>query len=131
MAAGATTIFHPASAAIPGPLLIALDAAGLALFAVAGTEKSLHHGIPRLPAIFLGTISGVGGGTIRDVLLNVVPTVLRADVYATAALVAAILVVTGRALRLPPAVTGIIAALACFTLRMAAVAYDWQLPRPD
>ena len=78
-----------------GPLLVGrdtrpsgqlLDAAGLALFAVAGTQKALIYKMHPFIAVLLGTITGVGGGTIRDMFLARIPTVLRADVYATAAM---------------------------------------------
>lgn len=129
LAAAVVWALRPAAAAIPPPLLMGLDAAGLALFAVAGTRKSLDHGLHPIPAIFLGTISGVGGGTMRDILLTQVPRVLRMDIYATAAMLAAAIVVVGHVGRLPPRVTAIVAGLACFGLRVLAVLNDWQLPK--
>ena len=114
---------------VPQPLVVALDAAGLALAAIAGTEKSLDRGIHPLVAVFLGTVSGVGGGTIRDVLINRVPRVLNSDVYASAACAAAIVVVAGRLLKLPPRAVAALAGLTCFGLRMAAYAWHWELPR--
>jgi hypothetical protein len=77
-----------------------LDAAGLALFAVAGAGKALEYKIHPFVAILMGCITGVGGGTMRDLLLAQVPTVLRADVYASAALAGAAVMIAG--LRLPP-----------------------------
>ena len=74
---------------IPPNVMIDLDAMGLALFAVSGAGKALAYGVHPFIAILMGGITGVGGGTIRDVLLAQVPTVLRADVYATAALAGA------------------------------------------
>jgi uncharacterized membrane protein YeiH len=128
-AAALAWVAHPGGPALQRALLW-LDGAGLALFAVAGTEKSLLGGIHPLPAMFLGAISGVGGGTIRDVLLNQVPRVLHEDVYATAALLAAAIVALGRGARLPAASVAIIAGLACFALRLVAVMLQWQLPKP-
>ena len=81
--------------AIPAQLIMVLDAAGLALFAIAGTEKAMLFDMPPLIAVLLGAITGVGGGTIRDVLLAKVPTVLRAEVYATAALAGSAVMVVG------------------------------------
>ncbi len=114
---------------MPHALVVALDAGGLSLAAIAGTEKSLDRGMHPLVATFLGTVSGVGGGTIRDVLINQVPRVLHTDVYATAACAAAIVVVAGRLLRLPPRATAIVAGLLCFGLRMAAYTWHWELPK--
>src|SRR3546814_8601959 len=62
------------------------DAAGLALFAVLGTQKALLFDINPLAAAMLGIMSGIGGGMLRDVLLAQVPQVLKAEVYAVAAL---------------------------------------------
>lgn len=104
------------------------DAAGLALFAVAGTEKALAFGLNPLTAALLGLVTGIGGGMVRDVLLADVPMVLRADLYAVAALAGAIVVVIGESLRLPSAVTVLAGALLCFGLRMMAVRRGWHLP---
>jgi uncharacterized membrane protein YeiH len=128
-AAAVIWLLQPPEGTIPFWLLIALDAMGLGLFAVAGTEKSLDHGVHPLPAIFLGTVSGAGGGTIRDILLNQVPLLLHADIYALAGMAAAAVVVAGRRLRLPPRLLAVAAILVCCGLRLLAVAYDWQLPK--
>lgn len=129
--AAALTVWtlHAAILAVPPALIITLDAAGLALFAIAGTDKSLDRGIHPLVAIFLGTVSGVGGGTMRDIVINQVPHILRTDIYASAACTAAIIVVLSRAMRLPPRATAIFAGLACFILRLAAWHYQWELPK--
>jgi uncharacterized membrane protein YeiH len=123
-----TWMFHVAIAAVPATLLVALDAAGLALFAVAGTEKALDRGIDAVVAMFLGTVGAVGGGLLRDVLINQVPRVLRVDIYASAALLAAAIVVIGRRFGWPPRGVAVIAGLSCFAVRMLAYAYGWHLP---
>ena len=114
---------------IPIGLLQTLDAAGLALFAVAGAEKALAWKIDPFIAVLLGGITGVGGGTIRDVLLARVPLVLHADVYATAALVGAGIVVGGRALRVPAPAAAIAGGVACFALRLVSLQLHWALPK--
>lgn len=113
---------------IPRALLLTLDAAGLALFAVAGTEKALNAGIHPFSAVLLGTITGVGGGTLRDVLLTKIPVILRVDVYATAALFGAVVLVLSRRLGLSSPLAALIGGSACFVLRMMAVWQHWQLP---
>ena len=92
---GAVFFFHPLFQRVPVHLMITLDAAGLALFAVAGVGKALEYGITPLLAIMMGAVTGAGGGTVRDVLLAQVPGVLHSDVYAAAALAGAIVVVVG------------------------------------
>src|ERR1700689_4971648 len=75
---GAIVFFlHPVIRQVPVSVIITLDAAALALFAVAGTEKALVYKMHPLVAAFLGTITGVGGGTVRDIMLAQVPAVLR------------------------------------------------------
>ena len=83
-------------------LLLLFDAAGLGLFAVAGTQKALIAGLNPVMAIFMGVLTGIGGGILRDVLVNQTPTVLEADIYAVAALAAGFVVVVGYAIdRMP------------------------------
>lgn len=104
------------------------DAAGLALFAVAGAEKALAFGLNPLMAALLGMLTGIGGGMARDLLLTEVPMVLRADLYALAALAGATLVVLGSMTAFPPAVSAIAGAALCFGLRMMALRRGWHLP---
>ena len=122
-------LFHQRAAAIPSALMVALDAAGLALFVVAGTEKALDRGIDPVIAPFLGTVGGVGGGVMRDIAINQVPRILYADIYASAGFVAASIIVIGRVRNWPPRAVAIVAGCLCFGLRAAAVAWHWQLPR--
>ena len=104
------------------------DAAGLGVFAVAGTQKALDHGINWPMAAVLGMISGIGGGMVRDVLTAQVPTVLRADIYAVAALAAALVVVAGTAAELPPVAVAVAGITACLFLRLMALYRGWKLP---
>jgi uncharacterized membrane protein YeiH len=63
------------------PVLV-FDGAGLALFAVTGTQKALAFGLNPVAAVLLGMLTGIGGGMARDMLLAEIPTVLRAELYA-------------------------------------------------
>lgn len=104
------------------------DAAGLALFAVAGAQKALAFGLDPVMSALLGMLTGIGGGMARDLLLTDIPMVLRAELYAVAALLGASIVVVGSALALPTAPIALLGAAACFALRMAAMRRGWQLP---
>lgn len=128
--AGAAVVFLFAGPVrdIPHMLLLTLDAAGLSLFCVAGAEKALEYNIHPFIAILMGGITGVGGGTIRDVLLAQVPTVLRADVYATAALTGAAMVVVARRVKLPDSIAAVAGLIVCFMLRMVSLWRHWNLP---
>ena len=105
-----------------------LDAVGLALFAVAGTQKALDFGLSPVMATLLGMLTGIGGGVARDVLLTEIPAVLRADLYAVAALAGAAVVAAGHVLGVPFVVTAAVGGLVCFGLRMLAIRRRWSLP---
>jgi uncharacterized membrane protein YeiH len=79
-------------------------------------------------AIVLGMVTGIGGGMVRDVLLAEIPTVLRAELYAVAALAAAAIVVVGHMLQLPVAPVTAVALISCFSLRVMAIRHGWRLP---
>jgi uncharacterized membrane protein YeiH len=100
----------------------------LALFAVAGAGKALAFHASPIAAILFGTLTGIGGGIVRDVLVREVPAVLRTDIYALAALIGAAVLVGGRALHLPSPVGSILGALLCFGIRLGAMHYGWRLP---
>jgi uncharacterized membrane protein YeiH len=104
------------------------DAAGLAFFAVAGAQKALAYGLSPLMAALLGMLTGIGGGIVRDMLLAGVPSVLRSELYAVAALVGASVVVIGDVLHLHAGVTALLGAASCFGLRMVAIRYRLRLP---
>jgi uncharacterized membrane protein YeiH len=88
----------------------------------------LEFGLSPLMSALLGMLTGIGGGVVRDLLLTRVPEVLVGEIYALAALAAAIIVVVGDWLQWPQAPTGIAAALLCFVLRILALYYNWHMP---
>ena len=127
---GAIVFFlHRYVLGIPGPVMIVLDAAALSLFAIAGTEKALLFNIHPFIAILLGGMTAVGGGTLRDILLAHVPSVLRAEVYATAALLGSAMMIVGRKLRLSATQAAILGGVFCFLLRVVSVWQHWNLPK--
>lgn len=112
---------------VRSPVLL-LDAAGLALFAVSGSVKALSYGLSPVAAVLLGMLTGIGGGMVRDILAGEIPSVLRSDLYAVAALAAAAIVVLGSEVNLPFTATAIVGALVCFGIRFVAIRRGWHLP---
>ena len=112
---------------LSSPVLV-FDAAGLALFAVSGAGKALALHAGPVAAMLLGMLTGIGGGMVRDVLVREIPTVLRTELYAVAALVGAAVVVIGRMLHVPSSVAAVAGAVLCFGLRFMAMRRGWQLP---
>ena len=128
LAAGAVTfVWYPRVQRLNTIILI-FDAAGLGLFAVAGTEKALAYGLNPAASAMLGMLTGIGGGVLRDLLVNEIPVVLRADLYALAALAGAAVVVAGHAAHWPPAMSTIAGAVLCFVIRLIAIRRGWNLP---
>lgn len=126
--AGLVTFFwYPLIDRLRSSVLV-FDGAGLALFAVSGTQKALAYELNPVMAALLGMLTGIGGGVARDLLVTELPTVLRSNVYAVAALAGAIVVVVGHELHLPPSATTITGAAFCFALRLMAIWRGWQLP---
>lgn len=105
------------------------DSTGLGVFAVSGAQIALDHGLNAPMAAVLGMLSGIGGGMVRDVLMARVPVVLRSEIYALAALVAAVVVVIGHQLGTSATVTTPLGALLCVFLRFMAIYRGWRLPR--
>jgi uncharacterized membrane protein YeiH len=114
-----------------GNLVLIFDGAGLAVFAVVGTQKALGYGLSPMMAALLGMLTGIGGGMLRDVLLAQVPTVLRSELYAVAALAGATVVVVGHELNFPPTTIAIAGAVLCFGIRIIAIRRGWRLPVAD
>jgi uncharacterized membrane protein YeiH len=128
MAAGLMTFFWYSPISRLQTAILVFDAAGLALFAVAGATKALGFGLNPLTAAVLGMLTGIGGGITRDLLVARTPDVLRRDLYAVAALAGSTLVVVGYRLAWPPGATAIGAAAVCFGLRLVAIRRGWNLP---
>ncbi|MGI5239972.1 trimeric intracellular cation channel family protein [Dactylosporangium sp. CA-139066] len=110
--------------------IVVLDAIGLSVFAVIGASKALAFGLGTAPAILLGMVTGVGGGTIRDTLVRRIPSVLHSDLYAIPALAGAAITVAAVRLDVYGVPAALAAAAVCFLIRMLGVRYDLNAPRP-
>jgi uncharacterized membrane protein YeiH len=114
---------------LAGPIAV-LDAAGLSLFAVTGASKALDAGLGPAQAVILGAVTGVGGGTVRDVLTQRVPTVLRSELYAIPALAGATVTVASSSVGAYGVPAALAAAAICFGIRMLGVRFDLHAPGP-
>ncbi|OZM84042.1 trimeric intracellular cation channel family protein [Pseudonocardia sp. MH-G8] len=110
--------------------IIVFDAIGLSTFAVIGASKALGFGLGIGPAVMLGAVTAVGGGTIRDTLLGRVPTVLRSELYAIPALIGAGLTVAALRFEVYGLAAALGAAAACFVVRMLGVRFNLNAPYP-
>jgi uncharacterized membrane protein YeiH len=104
------------------------DAAGLAAYTVLGSAKALAFGLPPVPALLMGVITGCVGGIIRDVLAGRPSILMRPELYVTAAALSSSLCVLGQMLGLQRELVWPLAALAGFGLRGLAITRGLSLP---
>ena len=126
-----TIIFIRCPKRIPKRFLLIADAFGLAMFSVLGTEKALGLDAAIPVAIVMGTITGVAGGMIRDVLCNVIPMILRQEIYATCAMLGGTVYALLLYTTIPEHTALIIAITSALTLRLAAIYWRVTLPAFD
>ncbi len=121
---------HPHVERIQAAVLV-FDAAGLGLFCVTGTTKAYSHGLGLTASATLGLATAVGGGVLRDVLANEVPSLLRwdRDLYAVPAIAGATMVVLCIRFDALTSVTSGLAAASAFILRLLAMKFHWRAPR--
>ncbi|MFF3764974.1 trimeric intracellular cation channel family protein [Streptomyces sp. NPDC001922] len=128
----ATCVFflHPQVERINGAVLV-FDAAGLGLFCVAGTTKAHEYGLGLTQSAVLGLVTAAGGGVLRDVLANEVPSLLRwdRDLYAVPCVVGA--TITALLIRFEAlnALSSASAAVIAFMIRILAMRFGWRAPR--
>lgn len=104
--------------------VLVLDAIGLSLFCVVGAQKALAFGLDPVPAILMGTVTAVGGGTLRDIMTGQVPTILTSGLYAIPALIGATIATIAGWWPLLGGVAiplSVIAAGVCFGIRMIGI----------
>lgn len=122
--------FHPHLSRLRRTVRL-LDAAGLGLFAVAGTFAGLDGGLGAAQACLVGVLTGVGGGAVRDLLLGEIPLVLRdGQFYALAALAGCVAVVAADGAGARGPVVAFSAAGLVFVLRLVALRWRWAVPTP-
>lgn len=121
---------HPHVERIQSAVLV-FDAAGLGLFCVSGTTKAYSYGLNLTASATLGLATAVGGGVLRDVLANEVPSLLRwdRDLYAVPAIVGATMVVLCIRYDALTSFTTGLAVVTAFVLRLLAMRYHWRAPR--
>jgi len=111
------------------PLITALDALTIGLFGAIGTTAALSAGLPAIPAVFVGSVSAVGGSILRDLLLSVPIALMQVgSLYAVAALLGAIVLVILVAVGVPAIVAAIAGVAVTFVVRVLAVLFNWSLP---
>ncbi len=109
---------------------LVLDALGLAAFTVLGASAGATAGLNVFGIVMLAAITGVGGGMIRDLLAGEVPLVLNADFYATATVIGGLIFFAMIRLNIDAAWIQAVTFAVTLLLRLLAIQFKWQLPRP-
>ncbi len=112
----------------PERALAVADAFGLAFFTIGGAQIAEHLEHRGIVVVMMGTLTGVAGGAIRDVLSAEIPLILRkGQIYATAAIAGASLYLLLQAYL--PATAAALAGMSCIAaIRLGAIAFNWTLP---
>ncbi len=110
------------------------DTIGLALFTVTGIEKTLQatttsgEPFPFWVAIIMGTITGAGGGVLRDVFINEEPLIFRKEFYALACVIGGLVYYTCTLFATPQVVCAVVCGVSVVVMRLLAVKYHLGLP---
>ncbi len=129
--AAGITVWFLSRKVIAGKALLWFDAVGLAAYATYGAAKSLNYGVAPVPAFAMGVMTACVGGIIRDVLANEPSILMRPELYVTAAALASGLFVALTLFGAPAELAALVAGLAGFSLRGAAIARGLSLPAYD
>lgn len=110
--------------------ILVLDALGMGLFACTGAAIAVDAGAGPLASALIGATTAIGGGILRDVLVNEVPLLLHRDLYAIPALLGAAMVVAGTSAGMTHDAVLIVGTVLATTLRLVALWRHWSLPGP-
>ncbi len=112
----------------PDTLLLVADALGLALFAVSGAQIAEAAQCPPLIVVLMGTMTGVTGGALRDVITAQIPLILRREIYATAAIAGIVAYLALHAFGMPRTPAFVIGMIVVVALRLLAIRWSLHLP---
>lgn len=110
-------------------LVMVADAIGLGVFAALGAAKGSAFGLGPIGIVMMGALTATGGGVVRDMLVNEVPSVIQKDFYATAALIGGGVLLLARTAGLGVPVQLLVAALVTTALRFYAMVTNLNLPK--
>lgn len=110
-----------------------LDAIGLGIFGVVGVETAMGMGHERnmFLCVFMGMLTAVGGGILRDVFSKTIPAVLQKRIYAVASIVGCMIYYILRQINMATALAMLVGMMVTIIIRLCASHYHWHLPKVD
>lgn len=128
LGAGLVTFFLARWTRVSRQAFLLPDAAGLVMFTIAGTNVALGLSAPWFVASFMGVITGVMGGVLRDILCNEEPIVFQGTLYATIAWVGALVFIALLHFGIEANLAAILTGVGMFASRLAAIRWNIGLP---
>ncbi|MGI9050004.1 MAG: trimeric intracellular cation channel family protein [Rubrobacteraceae bacterium] len=128
VAAAVLTIVYTRFLKPPRGSLLVADAFGLALFTIVGAQTADEAGVQSLIVVLMGTITGVAGGILRDVLCAEVPLILRREIYATSAIAGASVYVSLERIGVGGQILILLPIAVVFALRLVAIRLNLHVP---
>ncbi len=110
-------------------LFVVTDSMGLVSFAIAGALIGMGANFTIFGVMLIALITAVGGGVMRDILLNQVPLLLKSDFYGSVALLVGLVIYILNYFGLLNSFSLSIVFIVGFTIRMVAFKFDWHLPK--
>lgn len=111
------------------PVITVFDAMSIGIFGALGTTKALAFGLPVVPSLFIGTVAAVGGGVLRDLMLNIPIALMHVgSLYAVASLAGVGTLVVLLSFGVPVMTAGVVCVIVTAVLRLLAVRFGWSLP---
>ena len=107
------------------------DALGLGLFSVIGVQTAINSGYISNPylSIFVGGMTGVGGGMLRDALINDIPVILAKNIYILASLFGSAIYYFMMKYNVNISISTTVATISVFVIRLLATKYEWNMPK--
>ncbi len=128
VASALATVLYLSLRPPPGVLFLVADAFGLAIFAMSGAKLALEAGHSPLIVIIMGTMTGVMGGMLRDMITARIPLVLQKEIYATAAITGIVTYLVLHALQVPETLAFSLGVVVVIGLRVLAIRWGLNLP---
>lgn len=111
-------------------LFLKFDAVGLGVFTVIGSAFAYNiFGLNFLTMSFAGVLTAIGGGILRDALVNEIPIVFTKELYASASFIGIVILFVMLSININLSLASIPTIVVVTSIRLIAMKFNWNLPR--